>query len=476
MGLPVIGLFVRLVGNGIGLAQEAIAAKKERSRSSAADFAPESSTPKNKGLEMASDAPPPYEENVIQVSPDHAEELIAKGHAVLAETKHDPELSKGHPGEASILKSRSRSVASSTKSGDDDSDDSSSDSEDEAEWALDDAAGDVEDAKSQSDQKKYGFNAQPTIESLVDMVLQKCPSPPSVARRLSLPVILPQRRPGNKDRGFIRAYAPVLTDHGVPEDAFLTFVKNLHTAAKASPILNVVFISAGIVGFFPELAAQITSTVVQIAVGTAIELQKRQRGNSFLDQMNERFFRPRGLFALLMTYKHEGKKPIHSEPVDIMKVISKRTAAEQNLLAPIRLGEGTSYGELEMPESAPLVFPSLDEAAEQTVDAQKMDMLKSSQRFLADYFDRRAQAVYVRIQCPALCMLSQDLTLGTRLPIIPTLASSYRRKKPPSSPLASVILMIPSITAPSSPLLRAVSSIRAPGRLSAVKRDGSGER
>lgn len=69
----------------------------------------------------------------------------------------------------------------------------------------------------------------------------------------------------------------------------------------------------------------------------------------------------------------------------------------------IRTHDGLS-GPVEFPEAAPLVFPELDWLiengnAEQT---QKLGKYKKFRKFVADYYDRRAQAEYVssrNIQC-----------------------------------------------------------------------------
>ena len=49
--------------------------------------------------------------------------------------------------------------------------------------------------------------------------------------RLPCPVVIPQRRPGSKTRGFMRAYAPVLADYDISEAAFLNFLKSFHKAS-----------------------------------------------------------------------------------------------------------------------------------------------------------------------------------------------------------------------------------------------------
>lgn len=46
------------------------------------------------------------------------------------------------------------------------------------------------------------------------------------------PVIIPQRRPGNKDRGFVRAYASVLADCDISQVVFLNFLEGSFQASK----------------------------------------------------------------------------------------------------------------------------------------------------------------------------------------------------------------------------------------------------
>lgn len=58
--------------------------------------------------------------------------------------------------------------------------------------------------------------------------------PPTQLKRLPFPVIIPQRRPGSKKRGFVRAYAPVLEDCGLSQDFFLKFISDFHKASQVS--------------------------------------------------------------------------------------------------------------------------------------------------------------------------------------------------------------------------------------------------
>jgi hypothetical protein len=116
--------------------------------------------------------------------------------------------------------------------------------------------------------------------------------------------------------------------------------------------------------------------------------------------MNNEFFKPRGLYCLILTYKPETSSSHAS--VDITKAISTYDSAAasgtKQVLRNLRQSSGKTFGELEMPEAAPLIFPALDALQDSTTSdaAQKQNKLKSSGKFIADYFDRRAQAKYAR--------------------------------------------------------------------------------
>lgn len=57
---------------------------------------------------------------------------------------------------------------------------------------------------------------------------------PDSTQRLPCPVIIPQRRSRNKDRGFVRAYASVLDDCGIGQGVFLRFLEYLDTVNHVS--------------------------------------------------------------------------------------------------------------------------------------------------------------------------------------------------------------------------------------------------
>jgi hypothetical protein len=79
--------------------------------------------------------------------------------------------------------------------------------------------------------EEYGESAN----RVLPLTLQRPSSPSITVRgRLPCPVIIPQRRPKDKERGFIRAYAPALLECGIDEATFLNFIDSLNQAAKVS--------------------------------------------------------------------------------------------------------------------------------------------------------------------------------------------------------------------------------------------------
>ena len=106
---------------------------------------------------------------------------------------------------------------------------------DEAYWELDEAAGTLqESASTVLDEQSEGKEEKPDVHKLVQQFLAAHPAPsiPAPKAPLPCPVIVPQRRPHTKARGFVRAYAPVLEDAGIDQDTFMEFLKLFHKAQQ----------------------------------------------------------------------------------------------------------------------------------------------------------------------------------------------------------------------------------------------------
>ncbi|KAK7735760.1 hypothetical protein SLS63_003718 [Diaporthe eres] len=402
-----MGIIVRMLGSGLGMASEAI-----------------------QSAPIEAEAPPEYVEVADEAT---ANQLVRSGKAERVSDYADDKKRQSKASEAGYP---------------DDDDGSSSDDDsdiievnDEAAWELDDMAERVAApsyAESEADLVTPATSENESEESKVKKeeqmirdLLGMAGPPPQPTQRIPCPVIIPQRRPRNKDRGFVRAYAPVLDNCGVSQEVFLKFLKDWLAASqlKSDPWIDIIFIAAGVVGFVPELATQIVSTVVQVVAGTAKELQSRSRRNTFLDRVNQELFMPRGLYALVMAFKDEvpgqqprgplsklanatGKALFSAERLDINQTVAKYSNPDTDMsklkkgMQNIRLVSGKTHGEIELPEAAALVFPDLDRAADtdlnqqgkgkEAVSESTKEKWKGAGKWVQDYLDRKAQASYER--------------------------------------------------------------------------------
>ena len=88
------------------------------------------------------------------------------------------------------------------------------------------------------------------------------PSLPEVVYRLPAPVLLPQRRPKNRDRGFLRAYAPDLAPCGIDQEMFIYFLNTAEKGCRAHRWLQAINLTA--------LAGHAIPSAIAVAVGIAI--------------------------------------------------------------------------------------------------------------------------------------------------------------------------------------------------------------
>lgn len=245
-----------------------------------------------------------------------------------------------------------------------------------------------------------------------------CSGTPFTSRsQLPCPVILPQRRPRKKARGFIRAYSPVLSECGISQEVFLKFLKNFHTSSQASPIFPIIRFSAAIAGLAPSVIAIAICAAAQVAASVGAEVQSRARTNDFLDRINEELYKPAGLYCMIVKYKSDADMQqkssslinlIRAERVDVTttnQTIAKytRTAASgdgeptrtsmsmSNRIQNLRLASASTRGTAMLPDSAPLFIPDIDHAVAQAGPETFKDKTQDAKKFLAHYLDRRAQ-------------------------------------------------------------------------------------
>lgn len=152
--------------------------------------------------------------------------------------------------------------------------------QDEDQWALDDVQDELIPAlaptTSVSPEKPIT-----DVKILIDMFIQTH-LPPNYAElpptpRLPYPVVLPQRRPKNRSRGFIRAYAPVLMNAGIDQASFLDYLELFDKASQASPWLNAINLAGLAFSFLPSGISIAISVAITISVKVAMEMQSRSR-------------------------------------------------------------------------------------------------------------------------------------------------------------------------------------------------------
>ena len=240
---------------------------------------------------------------------------------------------------------------------------------------------------------------------------QSVSSPYRILRPLPCPVIIPQRRPGDHSRGFMRAYAPVLADSGIPQATFLYFLKDFYDSSKASPIFVVVQIGGGFIGMIPDVHAQMISQFIGPLAVMGMKTQARLRTNKFLHRANKLLFEPAGMIAAIVKYNPdadgENGDAVQLQEVDVsnksvfktIKLNATRFVKSKldnqtikSMNEKLRVGSETTKGSLDIPEAAPLIFPDSSQRLEHPETLK--DRWRDFNKTLNDYNDRRAHIRY----------------------------------------------------------------------------------
>lgn len=270
-----------------------------------------------------------------------------------------------------------------------------------AEGAKDTVGTDDDDAKASKNEKAAKAGA------VAFMARHPLPANAGQHAPLPMPVILPQRRPGERSRGFIRAYAPLLAQVGIDEATFMDFVTELNKATMPSPWINAINVATLAVQHVPEPVTIAVAIASQIATSVTMTAHSRSKTNTFLNHLNAQYFAPLGLVAVVLTWKPSddtGPVVTQAEFNETLQRASGQTETQ------VKKGKASrwknmmqsSHGSVgfEWPESAPLVFPQLDKLAEseESMDAaneaakKKPNGFQRSMVFASEYMDKRSQA------------------------------------------------------------------------------------
>lgn len=99
-----------------------------------------------------------------------------------------------------------------------------------------------------------------------------------------------------------------------------------------------------------------------------------------------------------MTYEPEIMRPVKRKEVNINDLFVKYEDPDRSKVKKtwqsIRTSNGKTYGEIELPECAPLVFPAL-EAANKSENPEVKVKLKGMMKSFQDRLDRKSQMKFV---------------------------------------------------------------------------------
>lgn len=407
-GGPIGGL-IKLVGTGVGAAVEYHDHRKHR-KAAARDSAQTSPVEEDSVIAGPSSQPAALQRST---GPDNSPPSYPQ--STNNGQQQDRQLASGPP---AANDNRKNSIDSDTDS-DYISDELTPLQDDEEAWELDELAASTEKPPSYED----STSANPDL-LIRDLTTSRQTNPQTPTDPLPLPVTIPQRRPHNKSRGFVCAYAPILQTVGIDQTTFLRFLKTFHSASQANPIFSAITVAAQIAGLVPEPIVIAVTISVQVAAGIGKEIDSRRKTNGFLDRMNEELFKPAGCFAFIMKYKSDaevaassgggllGRLGIGAAEVDFSasKAIARYDSSASvsktegggggklsAKLQKIRLASGETRGSTKIVEAAPLIYPEIDEVVYSGKDGGETfkDKTKDAKKFLAGYVDRRAQMEYV---------------------------------------------------------------------------------
>ncbi|KAI4600894.1 hypothetical protein KJ359_013057 [Pestalotiopsis sp. 9143b] len=276
---------------------------------------------------------------------------------------------------------------------DSEDDDSSSDDE----WVRD--LDEVNEYEAHGDNPQQGDDpSQIDVDRILSEFIARHPAPIQHPQSgLPMPVILPQRRPESRNRGFVRAYAPVLEDCGIDQPSWFEFIDGFEKSIKANPWFHVANGAVWVAGHVEQAVIGVSPLVgfITMAIHVSVEASRRAyvqyEQNKYLDTMNEKFFKPRGLYCLVMTYKPSSDDIIEEVDIDhnIAKAIGTREG-QNRWKRTFSTSATTAKQEADIPECAPLIFPQLDNLDEK----KKENSIKQFGSFMSDYYDRQAAAKF----------------------------------------------------------------------------------
>jgi hypothetical protein len=246
----IIGMGIRGIAGGVGLISESIKASKE-SKGKAAERADQDSGSASRWYSEGDSSRPIRDFDAISdAPPSYAEASGSKS----GQDQYPADKKTGH-----LKASKQDEVVEREDNLED-------------EWALDDAQDQIVDEFQDKE-------ANTDTEKLADKFIRNHPAPTHPQRgNLALPVVIPQRRPKDRSRGFVRAYAPILENAGVDQATWLQFLETFQKSSVANPWLSAInmaqFATLAIHGFGIGLAVGYAISKITDAT---IEMESRRK-------------------------------------------------------------------------------------------------------------------------------------------------------------------------------------------------------
>ena len=110
--------------------------------------------------------------------------------------------------------------------------------------------------------------------------------------------------------------------------------------------------------------------------------------------------------------KYDPQVKLSHERVDIstaiMKSIVPSGSRTTEQMKRFKTASAETFGEIEMPQAAPLIFPGLDHVEDIDEKGKPKGGFKKTGEFLANYYDKRAQAEYVHTSLRSTYLIDTD--------------------------------------------------------------------
>jgi hypothetical protein len=155
----------------------------------------------------------------------------------------------------------------------------------EEQWELDEAQDELRRKQGDQESPPDYNEAQGAVDeaTLAHRFASEYPPPAysptadSPVPQLPAPILLPQRRPKDRKRGFVRAYVPDLADFGIDRPMFSDFLDTAEKACQGARWLNAINLASIGTMFMPSATGIAVSIAIQITTDVAIAVDGARR-------------------------------------------------------------------------------------------------------------------------------------------------------------------------------------------------------